>query len=505
MISKRIYVVVLLLALVLPILAACGGSTEGGTAASGAASAAASAGGATESTAASASGAMESTAASASGATESAAASASTEASMSASTEASSSASAAASSGGSASGGGAAALDLSKLQVEEGATLRVSTWGNPDEQKINQDQIARFNEVFPNVKVEYAPVAQDFQTTMQADFAAGTNVDVLYIDSTLLTQLGGNGQLLDLKPAMDQVGVTQQDFLGEMASLYIQDGKVYALPKDFGALALFVRNDMAQQAGIDPASIKTWDDWKNAAQKMTANGVIGQCVAFETERVGALWLQEGLQPIVDGKANLTDPKFADALNFWKELYTNKQAATAQEVGAGWCGEGLGQGKFAMALEGGWLLPVMKNQYADVDYTAIPIPTPPNGDQGTLVFTNGWGAAANTKYPNAAAALVLFLTSPQNQQAVLQTGFAMPTRQSLLNDPYFQENPNAKVLFEAGQYGKLSDNVFGGPKVKGDVVSKIGTAALEPVFLSGADPAQALQQANQEVQSVLDSQ
>jgi multiple sugar transport system substrate-binding protein len=339
---------------------------------------------------------------------------------------------------------------------------------------------------------------------MQADFAAGTNVDVLYIDSTLLTSLGTNGQLLDLKPSMDQAGVKTEDFLGEMASLYQQDGKVYALPKDFGALALFVRNDMAEKAGIDPASIKTWDDWKNAAAKMTADGVTGQCAAFETERVGALWLQEGFQPIVDGKAMLTDPKAATALAFWSDLLKNKQAAQAKDVGAGWCGEGLGQGKFAMAMEGGWLLPVMANQYKDIKYTAIPLPIPTGGTQSSLVFTNGWGAAANTKYPQAAAALVLFLTSPQNQKAVLDTGFAMPTRASLLNDPYFSENPNAKVLFEAGQYGKLSDNVFGGPAAKPDVVAKIGTAALEPIFLSGADPTQSLEQANSEVQSVLDS-
>lgn len=520
--NKRIYVVTLLLALVLPILAACGsggtgagastGASTSGTTASTAASIAASEAASTAASEAASTAASETASTGASteastSASMAASGEASTSASMGASSEASASAAAAsgAASTAAGSGGAVADLDLSKLKVEDGATLRVSTWGNPAEQKVNQDQIKRFNEVFPNVKVEYSPIAENFQTTMKADFSAGTNVDVLYIDSSLYTAFAPNGQLLDLKPFMDQVGVKQTDFLGEMAKLYTtQDNKVYALPKDFGALALFVRDDFAQKAGIDPKSIKTWDDWKNAAQKMTTNGVIGQCIAFEVQRLGALWIEKGVTAIDNGKANLAQPGAVDAYKFWADLYKNKQAAAAKDVGAGWCGEGLGQGKFAMALEGGWLLPVMADQYKDIKYTAIPIPVPTDGKQGTLVFTNGWGAAANTKYPNAAAALVLFLTGPKNQQAVLQTGFAMPTRQSLLNDPYFQQNPNAKVLFEAGQYGKLADLYWGGPAVISDVVKAIDTTATEPVFLSGADPQQALTQANQQVQQVLDS-
>jgi multiple sugar transport system substrate-binding protein len=119
----------------------------------------------------------------------------------------------------------------------------------------------------------------------------------------------------------------------------------------------------------------------------------------------------------------------------------------------------------------------------------------------LVFTNGWAASARSKYPKAAAALVLFLTSAANQQPILQTGFALPTLKSLLNDPYFQQNPAAKVLAEAPSYGKVADLVFGGPAKKDDVIKPLNDA-MERIFTGAQDPKAALDQGAQEADAVL---
>ena len=84
---------------------------------------------------------------------------------------------------------------------------------------------------------------------------------------------------------------------------------------------------------------------------------------------------------------------------------------------------------------------------------------------------------------------------------MQTGFALPTIKSLLNDPYFDQNPNAKVLAEAPSYGKVADLVFGGPAKKDDVLKPIGDA-LEQIFSGGADVKSALDQGAQGVDQVL---
>ena len=142
-----------------------------------------------------------------------------------------------------------------------------------------------------------------------------------------------------------------------------------------------------------------------------------------------------------------------------------------------------------------------NGFTDVKFTAAPLPIPAGGKQATLVFTNGWAASARTKFPKAAAALVLFLTSAANQKPILETGFALPTIKSLLSDPYFEQNPAAKVLADAPSYGSVADIVFGGPAKKDDVIKPLNDA-MERIFTGAQEIKPALDQGAQEADDVL---
>lgn len=406
---------------------------------------------------------------------------------------------------GSTGGNTAGGPNFSAIQVEQGATLTVNTWGDSSEQAINQASFDRFKQLFPGVTINYQPVPNDFQVKLKADAAGGTLADVFYLDASLLTAFAPNGVLLDLTPAMQQAGVSQGDYQGQLANIFVQDNKVYGLPKDYNPLVLLVRNDLAEKAGIDPQSIKTWDDWANAAAKMSSGEgtgrVYGQCSSTDSQRATALILQNGGTFVDGNKSAINSEKAVQAVQFWYDMYKNKNAALVADLGASWCGEAMGKGQVAMALEGGWMVPYMAKEYPDVKYTILPLPTPAGGKQGTLLFTNGFAANAATKFPNAAAALVLYLTSAQNQKPILETGFALSTVKSLANDPYFEANPNIKVMAEGGNYGTPADLAFGGPAKKDDVLKPIG-AAFERLFLGQGDVKTNLDQAAQEMDVVL---
>ncbi len=67
------------------------------------------------------------------------------------------------------------------LQVEQGAKITFSGWGDETEQKVYRDSIARFNKVCPGVTVNYNPVPSDFQTKMKAQMAGGTALLTVFI------------------------------------------------------------------------------------------------------------------------------------------------------------------------------------------------------------------------------------------------------------------------------------------------------------------------------------
>ncbi len=507
--SRTQRITALLLVLVLPILVACGGggaspSASSGTSGSAATSSAASA---SPSTAASSTTSASPSASSASSTTASPSASAGNSG-----TTASPSASAGnPDTTATVDAGAPTEIDLSAIPVEQGARLRFAAAGNATEQQLYQSGADRFNELFAtqDVQITFEPVPAEYDTTMTAAFAGGNAPDVLLVNGPLMSQLGTQGQLLALDTAMQQAGRSADDFYPQLIELYQFNNQTYGLPKDFNPLVLFVNTQIAQEAGVDPASITSWDALRSAAEAMTegegAGGRRGLCYAPDIERFGAFMFQNGNPIIENNQAVFNQPSGVEAIQFFRDLQQDGFADTFQGLGGGWCGEVFAQQSAAMTIEGGWIVPFLAdpaNGAQDVEYTAVVLPTPANGEQASLLFTNAFGANAATQYPNAAAAAVLFLTSEQNQQALIETGLAQPSLQSLADDPYYNTNEVATVLVEAAQGGRVSETTFGGVQNKADVVRILNQTAIEQVFQGGADPQQALDQAAQEVNSTL---
>jgi multiple sugar transport system substrate-binding protein len=359
------------------------------------------------------------------------------------------------------------------------------------------------------VTVNFEPINDQYLTTMIAEFTAQTGPDVLLVDGEVMGNIGANGLLLPLDEYMQQAGAQVADYVDPLIELYQQDGQTYAIPKDFNPLVVFINTEMAAAANVDPTSIQTWDDLKQAAAAMTqgegAGKTYGMCLNPDILRYGAAMFQNGNPIIENNQAVFDQSSGVEALEFW---YSFKDEGTGElyaALGRGWCGEAFGGRSTAMAVEGGWMVPFLADPAqgaTDLQYTAIPLPIPAGGEQATWLFTNGIGANGNTQYPNAAAALAIFLTSAANQQALIPSGLAQPSLKALADDPYYQENAVAKVLVDQAQYGRLADTVLGGPLLKGDIINTINQEGIEPLFLGAMSAAEALSAAAAEVNQLL---
>jgi multiple sugar transport system substrate-binding protein len=179
-----------------------------------------------------------------------------------------------------------------------------------------------------------------------------------------------------------------------------------------------------------------------------------------------------------------------------DLKKGGSLVTASDVGAGWCGEAIGKKLVGMTYEGGWMVNFMKQNYADVDYNVVPLPTGPK-DKADIIFTNGIGVNAKTEYPRAAAAFALFVTGRDNQAEIAKTGFAYPTRTDQLD---LISNPIDKAIAEGANFPGTRV-AFWGPNTGkvNDAVSQ----ALERVFSGTQTVDESFAQAQKEVQDILD--
>ena len=149
-----------------------------------------------------------------------------------------------------------------KNAIEPGAQLRVSTWGESSEQRVAIDALARFNQVYPDVKITYEPQPSDYGTKLLAQVKSGSPPDVFYLDVDLPYQLIPNNALLDLTPALTEVGRSKDDYFPNLTEVFLgKDGKVYGLPKDFTSIALFYNTDLVKtppRAGWTQEDFTAW-------------------------------------------------------------------------------------------------------------------------------------------------------------------------------------------------------------------------------------------------------
>ena len=386
------------------------------------------------------------------------------------------------------------------IAVEEGATIVFSGWGDETEQQIYHDSIARFNEVYPDVTVDYQPIPADFQTKLKASMAGGTAADVFYVDDQLMTAFGPTGQLLPLDSYMAMSGTGRGDFIPALLSIFTLEGKTYALPKDWGTLGLVYLPAAFEAAGIDePTEDWAWDDLKAAAEAISANTDYGGfCQNADWARF-APWAfgNGGAYASADFTTAMVDSaEVKEAAAYILEMHDDGSLVTASDVGAGWCGEAIGKELVGMTYEGGWMVNFMRQNYTDVDWTAVPLPTGPEG-KADVIFTNGIGVNASTKYPKASAAFAVFVTSRLNQAEIVATGFAYSTHPDQID---LVIDPNDAAIAIGGTFD-LTRVAYWGPNTGkvNDAVSQ----ALERIYLGDQTVDEAFAQAQAEIQAVLE--
>lgn len=200
--------------------------------------------------------------------------------------------------------------------------------------------INEFEKQYPNVKVVYHKMATSDHSISNPILASNTPVDCMAdgtIDDTRMRV--SNNVYTNLIPYMKADGIDMTKTYGSaISSIETFSGKVYALPYCRNIRSLLYNKDMFKKAGIEvPNENWTWDDLRNAAQKLTsgsgANKIYGILPNYDDnagcdwsllaqEALGANWMYSK-----NGKAsNFTDAAVLKSLQYWYDLETKDQSA-----------------------------------------------------------------------------------------------------------------------------------------------------------------------------------
>jgi multiple sugar transport system substrate-binding protein len=209
------------------------------------------------------------------------------------------------------------------------------------------------------------------QTLLSAQ--QGNSPDVLIVDNPVVSTLADAGVLA----SNDQDNIDTSAVAPNLLAAGVLNGKTYGIPIGANTLALYYNKTILTDAGVDPASIKSWADLTAALGKVKAKGKGGITLS-------AIGTEEGsfqfLPWFWGSGANLTkldSTQGVAALQLWttwlKSGYV-PNAAIQDTQTTSWAE--FATGKYAFAENGTWQL--SNADKAGFPYGIIPIPSMAGG-------------------------------------------------------------------------------------------------------------------------------
>ena len=219
--------------------------------------------------------------------------------------------------------------------------------------------LADFATAYPQIQVDYQPVAGDYPAAMTAKFSAGEPPDLFYVNSSVAPEWIDEERLGRSRAAAAERGFdTSAFFPGYLDAFRGPQGGVFGFPKDGNTLAMAYNTSMLEAAGIAPPT--NWTELEAAATALTTGDTKAFCLNHSLDRALAFIYQNGGSLLSDNKTQntLNSPETRAALTTYLGWFTGGQASRAADLGDDWCGKSLGEGKVAMIFEGGWVDPYM---------------------------------------------------------------------------------------------------------------------------------------------------
>ncbi|AMV10209.1 sugar transporter [Geobacillus thermoleovorans] len=381
----------------------------------------------------------------------------------------------------------------------EKVEVTLAGWGgNPTEQKLLKQTLDDFEKKYPNIKVKYEVIADQYMDVIKTRLAGGQGPDVFYLDAFEAPALIETGALEPLdKYVTDDFDIN--DFEKPMLDAFKgKDGKIYGFPKDYSTLALFYNKKMFEEAGVEVP--KTWDELREVAKKLTkGKQVYGFGVAPELARLYYIAESKGGKVVTDNKASFADPKVVEALQPIVDMHLkDKSAAQPNEVGATWGGEMFGQGKAAMVIEGNWAIPFLQETFPNLEFGTAEIPTI-NGKKTTMAYTVAYVMNKDSKKKEAAWKLIEYLTGKEGMKTWTSKGYALPTRKSVAAELGFDKDPLRAPLVAGASYATVWQNGTNLPIITNNFNNQFVSA-----FLGERPLAEALKEAQKTANSEIES-
>jgi len=383
------------------------------------------------------------------------------------------------------------------------------------------DALAKLRENHPDMTINidysvlpYADTRKQILTAM----AGKTPIDLISVDQIWLGEFAEGGFLSDLTELTNSWNRSSEWYKTNWDG-GIYNGKVYGIWAWTDVRTMWYWKDLLNQSSVNPESLKTWDGYLEAAKKIE-NSTKGKGIEA-MHLVGAshspdmwypyLWMQ-GCE-IVKQKSGHPEKG-----TYWFPSYNSTEGVKALEflrdqVNAGikpqinhFWGQEFADKKFAVMLEGSWLLGHFNStewDTLDKNVGMIPMfPVPKAGDTSATMM-GGWMLGIPSTSSNKALSweLLTIMVQPDVLAPMLEKYAYLPTQKPIAEGQYSGQLANTipyyKELISMLSLGHSRPSIAEYPQIADNI-----RQAIDEVYLGAKEPKQALDDAAKKSAEVL---
>lgn len=392
------------------------------------------------------------------------------------------------------------------------ASLTMTIWGGSTDLAVYKKRLALAKKAYPNIDVKLQLIVADYDTKLQTMVAGGQAPDIMEL-AEATNVYSSKGQLTDLNPYYKSAGVSPvKDFGKASVNIYSTNGKLWAAPDRAGSQVLFYNKDLFDAAGVSyPTEKWTWNDFRDAAVKLTkrdgntttqwgygAGDWWPNYMNWMKQNGGSFLNSKGM-PVIDSAANVK------ALSFYNDLILKDRVAPSPRDYAnaglknGSADPLFAQGKMAMETTGFW-------NVSSLDSTSLKWGVAPVWQgkvQATAAFFSGLAVSSASKKKDAAAKIVLFLSSAKGQAPIAESGEDVPANLAAANSKAFTEAKWLKSPVDLTAFSKSAKFTYNPPMVpQWNEIQKAFTDGMANVWIGTESVDKGLSAVQANVKSLL---
>jgi len=333
--------------------------------------------------------------------------------------------------------------------VEPDAVIGFWTfWLSPTFDQYIKDTIARFNEAYPGVTVNWEDHQATFQDDLKASFAAGNAPDVinLSVSEGWVSDYASQGLLM---PLDDKVPQSVKDlYFPGLWNEQLINGVNFQFPWYQGINVYLINYQVYDQTGLTIDDFpKNWTDLPAlCATIKEKTGTLCDIRLTVNDLISQMVYEGNVKPISEDGTSFTFDS-ADAVAWLQQYVDMVKAGTVDKTVLVTDQDRVGldlftTGKAAFYATGPNLIrEVRKNNPGLYGYLGVvPAPVGKSGVIGKGLM--GISVNAQTKFPNASLALAQFFTNPKSMLEFSKIVAIYPSTPDSYADPFFSAAPVA---------------------------------------------------------------